>query len=328
MKPETEALLQMALAAHRANRRLQAEGMYREALRLEPRNPSVNNLLGALLMETGKNEEALSHLRKAAMNAPQYEAAQSNYGALLYTLSKKGAEKTAKEEARIWAKKQPKNKIAQHWAAALGVGGKGSAAMPEELVRNTFDGFAASFDAKLDKLGYRAPQLIADALKPHVTPPLDILDAGCGTGLMAVHLKPWARHLSGVDLSPAMIEQARAKGFYDALAAGELVAHLAANGGAFDLVVAADVFCYLGDLQPVLAAAKGALRKHGLLAFTVELTQDDDFALGQSGRYAHSEDYVRRTLNARGFELLSLAKDVARHEDGKPVPCLVAVARN
>lgn len=326
MKPEVDALLQMALAAHRANRRQQAESLYRDALRLEPRNASANNLLGALLMEIGKNSEALPHLRKAALNAPQYEAAQSNYGSLLYTLSKKGDARLAMDEARTWAKKQPKNKIAQHWAAALGAGGKGAAAMPEALVRSTFDGFAGNFDEKLMKLGYQAPQLIADALKPHVTPPLDILDAGCGTGLMARHLKPWARSLAGVDLSPGMIEQARAKGLYDSLAAAEIVSFLKEKPAAFDLIAAADVFCYLGALAPVLAAAKSALRPCGLIAFTVEAANGGDFVLGQSGRYAHTQEYVRSVIEAAGFKLLSLDKGVARHEADQPVGCFVVVA--
>jgi predicted TPR repeat methyltransferase len=328
MKPETDALLQMALSAHRTGRRQQAESMYREAIRLEPRNASANNLLGALLLEIGKNLEALPFLRKAALHAPNYEAAQNNYGAVLYTLSKKDEPKLAREEAKAWARKQPQNKIACHWAAALGAGGKVAPTMPEELVRGTFDGFARNFDQKLAKLGYQAPRLLFEALSPHVAPPLDILDAGCGTGLMAPHLKPWARNLAGVDLSPAMIEQAKSKTLYDDLRAGELVAYLKAHAEAFDLVAAADVFCYLGDLGPALAAAKGALRARGLLAFTVEAAQDGDYTLLQSGRYAHGEDYVRRLLEQSGFTLLSLARDTARTENDQPVPCFVVVGKS
>ncbi|CAA6606037.1 TPR repeat-containing protein (fragment) [Rhodospirillaceae bacterium LM-1] len=326
MKPETDALLQMGLSAHRTGRRGQAETLYREALKQEPRNASANNLLGALLMEMDKNVEALSFLRKAAMNAPAYEAAQTNYGSLLYVLSKKGEARLALAEAKTWAKKQPQNKVARHWAAALGAGGDVQAAMPESLVRNTFDGFAKEFDAKLAKLDYRVPELIAGALKDVVKPPLDILDAGCGTGLMALHLKPWARSLAGVDLSPAMIERARSRKLYDALDAGELVAYLKAHGDSFDLIAAADVFCYLGDLGPVLAASQKSLRKDGLLAFTVEAADAGHFTLGQSGRYAHGEGYVRDALAAAGFSVISLARDVARHEDGQPVPCFVVVA--
>lgn len=326
MKPETDALLQLALSAHRTGRRQQAETLYREALKQEPRNASANNLLGALLMELGRNRDALPYLRKAALHAPTYEAAQSNYGAVLYTLSKKGDERLAKDEAKVWAKKQPQNKIAGHWAAALGVVAKVGAAMPESLVRNTFDGFARDFDQKLAKLGYRGPEILAAALKEFVKPPLDILDAGCGTGLMASHLKPWARHLSGVDLSTAMIDQARARKLYDALEAGELVAYLQAHPQSFDLIAAADVFCYLGDLAPVLAASKAALRDGGLLAFTVEAAQAEDFTLGQSGRYAHGDAYLRAALAEAGLRLLSLAQDVARQEGGQAVPCFVVVA--
>ncbi|MBF0356804.1 MAG: methyltransferase domain-containing protein [Alphaproteobacteria bacterium] len=326
MTSDIENLLFLALAEHRAGRKSHAEALYRDILKAEPRNASAHNLLGAILMERGENIPALSHLRKAAMNAPDFEAAQTNFGSLLYTLAKRGEDRLAREEARSWAKRQPKNSIAQHWAAALGAGSKVQGAMPEALVRKAFDGFAGKFDEKLAKLGYQVPKLIASALSSHVRPPLDILDAGCGTGLMAMHLKPWARSLEGVDLSPAMIEQARARGLYDALETAELVAYLQARLQAFDLIAAADVFCYLGDLAPVLAASKTSLRASGLLAFTVEAAEGGDVMLGQSGRYAHSETYVRSSLGAAGFTLLSLQQDIARHEDGQPVGCFVVVA--
>ena len=46
---------------------------------------------------------------------------------------------------------------------------------------------------------------------------LDVLDAGCGTGLCGPLLAPYARRLIGVDLSEGMLALAKEKHVYDAL---------------------------------------------------------------------------------------------------------------
>src|SRR5207302_1633468 len=99
---------------------------------------------------------------------------------------------------------------------------------------------------------------------------LDVLDLGCGTGLAGELFRPLSRRLDGVDLSPRMLAQAATRGVYDRLAAGDLLTHLGGTGDRYHLVLAADVFVYLGDLAPVFAAARLVLRAGGWLAFTVE----------------------------------------------------------
>jgi SAM-dependent methyltransferase len=143
----------------------------------------------------------------------------------------------------------------------------------DAYVTSTFDAFAESFDAKLGKLQYRAPQLVADALArcagEHCGH-LVALDAGCGTGLCGPLIAPWVAHLTGVDLSAGMIERARGRGVYDELERAELTAYLERHPASFDLIVSADTLVYFGPLEQVLAAAAGALRPGGLLIFTAE----------------------------------------------------------
>lgn len=212
--------------------------------------------------------------------------------------------------------------------ARLGVGSAPDAP-PAAYVRDLFDAYAGGFETALvDRLGYQAPRLIATALAA-AAPERRFrhgLDLGCGTGLMAAALAGRTERLDGVDLSPAMVAQARAKGLYANLRVGEIVADLAGPVGPYDLVLAADVFCYLGDLAPVLRAARGRVDGGALLAFSVE-RGDAGFALGDSLRYRHAADYVAATLAATGWGGLAITDATLRVDRGEPVPGLVVTAK-
>jgi predicted TPR repeat methyltransferase len=157
-----------------------------------------------------------------------------------------------------------------------------------------------------------------------------VLDLGCGTGLAGAAFAPLADRLVGVDLSPAMVAQAESKQLYDRLVTGELAAFLKKEldkGESYDLVVAADVFVYVADLAPVLAAAAKVLAPSGVLAFTVETHPDGSVKLLQTLRYAHSEPYIRHALSEARLTAASLAKAAVRSEKGVPVDSLVVIAR-
>jgi predicted TPR repeat methyltransferase len=198
---------------------------------------------------------------------------------------------------------------------------------PDAFVRTLFDQYADGFDESLvGKLNYRAPELLADAiLRTLGAGPFDIYDAGCGTGLMGAALKPVARRLVGSDLSPKMIAQARLRGIYDALTAGDFVAELAAAKSAYDLVTAADVLVYNGDLAPAFAAVATALKPGGGFAFTVERRAGEGWSLGESGRYAHPRAYLVRLAEAHGFRVVAVDEASTREDRGAPVPGLVCM---
>ena len=241
----------------------------------------------------------------------------------------RGAEGEAAALARLWRRDHPGNPLACHIGAAI-AGEQAASRAPDGYVRQTFDLFANEFDRKLAELDYCAPALLAGLLADEAPGAiLDVLDAGCGTGLCAASLRPRARRLVGVDLSDGMLEHARARGLYDELHAAELVGFLAARPGAFDLVMAADVFCYFGVLDEAFAAAHAALRPGGRLAFTVEELGPDDgrpHRVATHGRYAHAEAYVRAALAAAGLELRRCDHDRLRFESGEPVGGLVVLA--
>lgn len=200
---------------------------------------------------------------------------------------------------------------------------------PRAYVRAVFDGAAKQFDQHLvGRLGYCAPELLAAVVRQWIggqPAELRVLDAGCGTGLAAQLLRPLARELYGVDLSPGMLEKARALGLYDRLTAGELNESLV-SAGPYDLIFAADVFPYIGDLEKVAAGCRGAMTVGGLLAFSAEEGASGDYFLGPSGRYRHSPAYLRRVLAAASFRVIAVEEAVMRREAGKPVASLVVTA--
>jgi predicted TPR repeat methyltransferase len=153
------------------------------------------------------------------------------------------------------------------------------------------------------------------------------IDLGCGTGLAATAFAREVDHFTGIDLSPRMIEQARATGLYCELEVTEMAEGLRGKpDGSADLILAADAFVYLADLAPVLCEARRVLAADGLVAFTVETHDGDGVILGEGLRYAHGADYVRASLKAAGLLLSRLEELSARNEDNVPVPGLVVVA--
>lgn len=212
--------------------------------------------------------------------------------------------------------------------AALGAPPTGEA-MTSAYVAALFDQYAPRFDAALrEGLDYRGPEILLAAILAVAGPRArftDVLDLGCGTGLMAEALGTRAGAIIGVDLSSAMAAIARRRG-YARVETGDLVDFLAdAPEGSADLVVAADVFVYLGDLAPALQGAFRALRPGGLLGFSVQDGRDVDFAVGADMRFGHGEAYLRRALSAAGFAEPAIQRASTRRDRGEPTPGLIVV---
>jgi predicted TPR repeat methyltransferase len=207
-------------------------------------------------------------------------------------------------------------------------------AMPQAYVRALFDQYAPKFESALvDDLGYRGPTLLSKAVlaaRAAVRKPAFFkraIDLGCGTGLAATALAKEVDHFIGIDLSPRMIERARATGLYAELEVAEMVEGLRGKPDASaNLVLAADAMVYLSDLAPLLGEVKRVLAAGGLLAFTLETHGGDGVILGEGLRYAHGADYVRVSIRDAGLALSRLDDLSARNEDNTPVPGLVVVA--
>jgi predicted TPR repeat methyltransferase len=212
------------------------------------------------------------------------------------------------------------NPPAQMIAAAQAI--KAALRCDAGYVRHLFDQFSADYDARMiGQLAYAGPQILLD-LAALVMPGRDklaVLDLGCGTGLAGAVFKPLAARLDGVDLSPAMIEKARARQIYDRLAVADLEAALCTPdsfglGTQYDLILAADTLVYLGDLEAVFQAVRARLRSDGYFLFTVEQGEGCEFELGPKRRWRHSDGYLRATAERAGLAVAGL---VAATRGGK-----------
>jgi len=313
----------------RANGRVaDAEAAYRAAIEIEPDHADAHHNLGVLLNGLGREREAALCFSKVITLRPKHPEARRLLALAHYTL---GEVDRAVDIFDEWLRAEPGDPIARHMLAACS-GRDVPERASDAFIETTFDSFAASFDAKLASLAYRAPALVAEMLAHAGVDPsrsLDVVDAGCGTGLCGPLLAPYARRLVGVDLSEAMLSRARERNVYDELAKRELTAYLQDFPGSFDVIVSADTLVYFGALEAVTAAAANALRPDGVLVFTVEElvgnASDAGYGLSPNGRYQHSSDYVERMLTDAGLqsEILPAA---LRREAGEPVAGLVVRA--
>lgn len=316
---------------HRQQDLAGAESAYRNALRYAADFvPALNNL-ATLLAEAGREEESSRFSCLAFILPPLAGKPQRTLGIAYYRL---GRIADAAECYRAWLRAEPDNAVARHYLAAC-TGMDVPARAPDDFVAALFDEMAENFDEKLvGKLSYRGPEIIAGLLDGYVAAgrALDVLDGGCGTGLCAPLLAPYAGHLTGVDLSPGMLAKARKCKLYGELVEAELTAYLLNRKNTFDLIAMADTLIYFGDLAALFAAVGQALRPNGVFAFTVEADAESaqpqlDYHLSPSGRYIHSRRYLAQRLDAAGFALLRSGDVVLRNEFCKPTPGMGVLAR-
>ena len=305
-----------------------AEASYRTAIDLDAGHADAYTNLGILLNGLKRTEEAVACFCKAITLRPRHPDARRMLALAHCTLGEVNAAIDIFDE---WLAEEPGNPIALHMRAAC----TGSDVPPRasnSFVERTFDGFAASFESKLQKLAYRAPALVAAAVRDAGIQPgggLHVLDAGCGPGLCGPLLAPYAAWLVGVDLSGGMLAHARDKSVYDELVQAELSEFLRDHVGAFDLIVSADTLVYFGALDEVIERAAAALRPDGLFVCTLErleIDSDMDHRLEMHGRYSHAESYVERLLTGAGLPAEIAPADL-RLEAGTPVAGLVIRAR-
>jgi predicted TPR repeat methyltransferase len=306
----------------------EAEEAYRAAIRVNPAHSDAYTNLGILLNGQKRTHEAVVCFCKVITFRPKHPEARRLLALAHCALGEVDVAVGIFEE---WLKEEPDHPIARHMIAACS-GRDVPPRASDGFIEQTFDSFAGSFDSKLAKLQYRAPALVSEMLADAVVEPsknLDVLDAGCGTGLCGPLVAPYARRLVGVDLSARMLAQAEARHVYDELYKFELTAYLRDNPGSFDVIVSADTLVYFGPLQDVVEASADALRPGGRLIFSVEAlidaAPDEGYLISHHGRYCHTSQYLERVL-ADANLVPEIVPAELRLEAGDPVQGFVVRA--
>ena len=195
---------------------------------------------------------------------------------------------------------------------------------PREYVRALFDGYAGHYDRHLlVDLDYQAANRVSSALGDHLAsgaaPPGRALDLGCGTGLLGVLIAPRVGYLAGVDLSPKMLRGAARRRVYDELFQADVVDFLRRPQQAYDLVTAADMLVYLGELGTLMEAIVSRLNPGGVFICTTEYQPEPGYRLRRTGRFAHHPAYLRDVARAAGMVVVSQAEVVLRTQRDAPV---------
>ena len=293
-----------------------------EALAQEPGNAEALGHKAMALAELGHHAQALSCVERVLDADPSPAPLWSLRGSLLKEMDRLDEAAAAWREALALGADP---ELHRYYLAALS-GAETPPAAPRQYVESLFDSYADGFDTHLiEVLGYRIPEVLVDELRRMDRRFDCALDLGCGTGLCGPLLKPLAARLDGVDLSAHMVEAARSRNVYDELTHADVVDYLAATARRYDLVLAADVFIYVGALDRVFESVKRVMPSGGVFCFSVELSDEGhDLQLRSSLRYAHSARYIQKLAEQYGFEISRTADHSIRDDQGKPIAGLCA----
>jgi predicted TPR repeat methyltransferase len=326
VKPDlAEAWFGRANACFLLNRYGEALAAYEKTLALKPDSAEAWVNYGGILARLKRHDEALAGFDRALTIRPDLAKAWLGRGEALHVVNRPDEAIVAFRQALA---KGGDAEVIQYSLASLGADAAPVTA-PKQLVTELFDEYADRFDEHLvGTLKYRAPDLLFDAMARFVrSHKLDILDLGCGTGLVGARFHPLARTLTGVDFSSNMLKVAQRRQIYDNLVCGELTDFLRTQAQSFDLVVGTDVFLYIGDLSGVFQGVRGALREGGLFGFSVEISEERDFVLRSNRHYAHSGAYLKKLAQDHGFVFETIETQVIRQHDGSNVVGYLAVLR-
>lgn len=283
-----EAILNRATALLEMNRLNDALAGFDRYLALEPNSAVGWNNRGNTLVALGRLDEAAADYDRALGLDPGFQTAQHNRFYALLALRKVDR-------------------------------------MSTFAVREAFDSVASRYDQmvlhELEYSGHHLLRTLALRVAGRLLPPWTILDLGCGTGLAGECFKDIARggRLDGVDVSPAMIEEARRRQIYDELVLADIETVLAEEGRSYGLILSADAMVYLGDLAPTFAGVARRLNPGGIFLFTCEAKHGEGWELTEANRFRHSESYLRDQSARAGLSWIELMECTPRCERTKPV---------
>lgn len=345
-----EALNNLGIAFSVLGKLEEAIAVYQRALFIKPDNAEVLNNLGASLITLGNIDEAVVCLKRSLEIEPDHANAHNNLGNALKaqnsleeavasyqrsiainpsnaevynnignTLNSLGKVDEAIDYLKRAVELDPTHGPANHLLNALT--GEKTPIAPRAYVERLFDQYSARFDRHLvDKLQYKVPMLLSQtfsSLFTRVPQFQNAIDLGCGTGLAGLEFRDIADRITGIDLSPEMLNEARKKRIYDVLSVGDIVEFLNKTEEKYDLFIATDVFIYIGNLRPVFVSVQECSFGGAYFVFSTESTDENHYKLRQTGRYAHSLTYIQSLAKQYDFIVVMCQPTGIRKEGGQ-----------
>lgn len=309
-------------------RTAQALAWAEEGVRRFPDNAGIRLFLARYLLSLGRPAEAAPVYEYIHEQVPNNDEALR--GLVQCALQADDGER-ARDWADAWLTRKPDSEEARYWHALAH--GKTPETQPPAAVAQLFDGFADRFDLHLVRgLQYRVPERVAQILlEKHPERRFNLLDLGCGTGLVGVYLGRLNGHIIGVDLSGKMIDQAARHQIYSRFHQVNVLDALRDTpADHYEAITCADVLVYVGDLSPVIPNAFRILKDGGHFIFSCETAGEDeeDLVLRATGRYAHKRSAVEQQLRDAGFDEIVVEElPVLRTEGKENIPGFLVTAR-
>ncbi len=327
--PDNEQYLNnLSACLMQQNKLLDALETLREIIKINPQNFQAANNLAIIVKQSGDMEEALGLFMLALANSSSPDIIEQNlYVSILDFAKHKDKKKIAIKITENWHKQKP---CVFSQMALCELKGKNPPLASKEYIAKFFNQMASNFENKLELLEYKMPEIIlkySDKLGLFSPKSLDILDAGCGTGLIGQILFKYAKNLIGVDLSEKMLKSAEDKRIYSSLHCQSIEDFSIKTAQKFDLIICADVLCYNGDITDILQSLKSMLKPNGKLFFTVEFGEKvKNYQFFEAGRYKHGIKYIEKTLEKLGFKENLLKTTPIRKENKIDVKGIIVIA--
>ncbi len=296
---------------------------YECLLKNKIKDPWLANHLSQSYEAVGEYKKAITAGFLSIQYAPFDNAHHINFAYLLYECNNLQATKK-------WQKMYPKNPVVNHFSKAILSQQKNLDSNPE-YIKAIFDNFSFSFDDVLSTLSYQAPEHIRALFAKNKIKNANVIDIGCGTGLCGKLIKKYCkkRGLTGLDISPKMLEVASSKRIYNHIIEADINLFLEHNKTLYDCVVASDVLTYFNNLSPVIKGICNTLVNNGYFAFTItkNTTDSNDVLLHSSGRFRHSKKYIKQVLKESGFYKVEISEKSLRFEGDEDVFGYVILAQ-
>lgn len=284
------------------------------------------------LYNSGVAQMALGHLNEAIIFFDHILRLDKTHTASLNNLSaiylRMGQRETSREYLRQALNINPDDRVSSYMLHAIE--GDSTAETTPEYSQNLFNNYALYYDQHMQgTLHYSIPQHITRIIHRLGLPKnTQTLDLGCGTGLTGIVLRELSKRLTGVDIAPKMLAQAKEKHIYDELVESELNEFLESNQQHYDLIVAADVLPYFGELDTLLHSVQQHLTPEGYFIFTTEISEKEPWFLQTSARFSHHLDYVKQLVEENQLQLIQNEKVPARIQNQQQLEVMLYVVQN